>query len=169
MTSIIARSLSTQVGRYFLPLTLIRISFGLFFFASGLNKLIQPDNQQAMLHTMIEAGLPYPAFMATFVAGNEALFGFLLVLGLLSRLSALVLLVINIVALMTIGIHQIPADVTGLEWYSWLLYLPESVYILLCILIAVQGSGPLGLDLRLGRLLPTTGRWPQATGYHPYK
>ncbi|MNT28853.1 hypothetical protein D3C72_1645650 [compost metagenome] len=107
---------------------------------------------------MIEAGLPYPTFMATFVAGNEALFGFLLVLGLLSRLSASVLLVINIVALMTIGIHQIPADVTGLEWYSWLLYLPESVYILLCILISVQGSGPWGLDRRLGRLLPATGR-----------
>ncbi|WP_238155197.1 DoxX family protein [Aeromonas salmonicida] len=115
MTSIIARFLSTRSGRYFLPLTLIRIAFGLFFFASGLNKLIQPDNQQAMLHTMIEAGLPYPAFMATFVAGNETLFGLLLVFGLLTRLSSLVLLVINIVALVTIGLHQIPADVTGLE------------------------------------------------------
>ncbi|MCW0505273.1 DoxX family protein [Aeromonas piscicola] len=158
MISIIARFLSTRSGRYFLPLTLIRIAFGLFFFASGLNKLIQPDNQQAMLHTMIEAGLPYPAFMATFVAGNETLFGLLLVFGLLTRLSSLVLLVINIVALVTIGLHQIPADVTGLEWYSWLLYLPESVYILLCILLVVQGGGPWGLDRHLVRLLPEAGR-----------
>ncbi|MBR7628063.1 MULTISPECIES: DoxX family protein [Aeromonas] len=157
MKSLITCLLSTRSGRYFWPLALIRISFGLFFFASGLNKLIQPANQEAMLHTMIAAGLPYPALMAIFVATCETLFGVLLTLGLLTRLSALALLVINTVALVTIGLHQIPANVTGLEWYSWLLYLPESVYILLCILLVVQGCGPWGIDRPLGRKLAAPG------------
>ncbi|WP_288497642.1 hypothetical protein [uncultured Erwinia sp.] len=48
-------------GRFFLPLTLMRIAFGLFFFASGFNKVFVPANQAQMLETITEAGIFYPA------------------------------------------------------------------------------------------------------------
>ncbi|MEA5103550.1 DoxX family protein [Pantoea sp. S18] len=130
----------------FLPLTLMRVAFGLFFFASGFNKVFVAANQALMLETITEAGIPFPEFMSVFVASCETLFGLLLALGLFTRLGALVLLVISLVALFTVGLHHIPADLNLLTWYSWLLYLPESSYILMCVMLMVQGCGPWGID-----------------------
>ena len=138
--------LSSPGGGFFTPLALVRIAFGLFFFASGFNKVFVPANQAIMLETITEAGIPFPHFMAVFVAACETVFGLLLAIGLLTRLSALVLLCISTVALFTVGLHHIPADLNLLTWYSWLLYLPESGYILMAMLLMVQGCGPWGLD-----------------------
>lgn len=138
--------LSSPGGGFFTPLALIRIAFGLFFFASGFNKVFVPANQSIMLETITEAGIPFPQFMAVFVAACETVFGLLLAIGLLTRLSALVLLCISTVAFFTVGLHHIPPHINLLTWYSWLLYLPESGYILMAILLIVQGSGPWGVD-----------------------
>ncbi|HDT4958836.1 TPA: DoxX family protein [Enterobacter kobei] len=135
----------------FLPLTLIRLTFGLFFFASGFNKVFVPENQQLMLETISEAGIPYPHIMSVFVAICETLFGLLLAAGFLTRLSALVLMIISLVALFTVGLNQIPANLNLLTWYSWLLYLPEPSYILMSILLLVQGCGPYGVDRLIER------------------
>ena len=51
-----------------LPLTLMRVAIGLFFFASGFNKVFVPASQMMMLETITEAGIPFPALMAVFVA-----------------------------------------------------------------------------------------------------
>lgn len=40
-----------------LPLTVARIAIGLFFFASGFNKVFVPANQQLMLETLTDAGI----------------------------------------------------------------------------------------------------------------
>ncbi len=133
----------------FWPLTLIRVAFGLFFFTAGFNKLFVPENRAMMLETITEAGIFLPDLMAPFVSLSEAIFGLILAFGLLSRPSALVLLIINVVALMTVGIYQIPSGLSFLGWYSWLLYLPESPYILFSLLIMVQGSGPWAIDQKI--------------------
>lgn len=149
--SFLHRLLRTPAGATFLPLTLMRIAFGLFFFASGFNKVFVPENQALMLETITEAGIPFPAVMAVFVASCEMVFGLLLAAGFLTRLCALVLIIINFVALFTVGLHQIPDGLNLLTWYSWLLYLPESCYILMCLMLIVQGSGPWGMDSTLAR------------------
>ncbi|WP_343554827.1 DoxX family protein [Pantoea sp.] len=134
-------------GSYcFLPLTLMRVAFGLFFFASGFNKVFVPANQALMLETITEAGIPFPEVMSVFVASCETLFGLMLAFGLLTRLGALVLMIISLVALSTVGLHHIPDGLNLLTWYSWLLYLPESSYILMCVMLMVQGCGPWGID-----------------------
>jgi len=140
------RMLRTRQGAFFLPLSLMRVAFGLFFFASGYNKLFLAGNRAAMLETITGIGVAHPHVVTPVVAACEALFGALLVLGLLSRLSAAVLLTISTVALLMVGIEQIPAGQSVLGWYSWLLYLPESLYILICIMLLVQGGGPWSLD-----------------------
>ncbi len=133
------------------PLTLIRITFGLFYFALGLLKLFVPINRDLMLETMSDAGVPFPEFMAVLVASCEALFGLLLALGALTRLSALVLLVISLLSLITAGVYLLPMGYGVLVWYSSLFFLPETGYILMSLLLLVQDSGPLGIDKVLAR------------------
>lgn len=128
------------------PLTLSRIALGLFFFASGFNKLFVFENQQLMLETLVDAGIPFPAVMAVFVAFCECVIGLTLAMGLLTRLSALVLFTISTVALLTVGLHTIPQGINLLTWYSWLLYLPETLYMLLCLMLMVYGGTYLSLD-----------------------
>lgn len=125
---------------------IIRVAFGLFFFTSGFNKVFVPENQALMLETVQGAGIPYPHIMSVFVSSCEMLCGLLLASGLLTRLNAAVLMVITLVALFTVSLDGIPQGINLLTWYSWLLYLPESGYVLMCILLAVQGCGPFGLD-----------------------
>jgi len=147
----------TPGSRSFIPLMIMRIALGLFFFASGFNKVFMPENQALMLETITDAGIPFPAFMAFFVAGCETLFGLLMAAGFLTRLSALVLMIISLVALFTVGLHQIPANLNLLTWYSWLFYLPESAYIVICLLLIVQGGGPLSVDRPVAEHLALRG------------
>lgn len=141
----------TPGTRSFIPLAIIRIALGVFFFASGFNKVFVPENQAMMLETITNAGIPFPAFMAFFVAGCETVFGMLMAVGFLTRLSALVLMIISLTALFTVGLHHIPVNLNLLTWYSWLFYLPESVYIVICLMLVVQGGGPLSVDQFVAR------------------
>lgn len=137
--------MSPGSAAYF-PLTLMRVAIGLFFFASGFNKVFVPASQAMMLETITEAGIPFPAIAAVFVASCEMLCGLLLAGGILSRLNAAVLTLISVVALFTVGIHHIPGGISLLTWYSWLLYLPETLYMLILVMVIVQGSGPWSVD-----------------------
>ncbi|KAA5971607.1 DoxX family protein [Pantoea sp. M_9] len=145
--------LSASGEKCSLPLTVARIAVGLFFFASGFNKVFVPANQQLMLDTLTDAGIFFPGFMAPFVAACEMVFGLLLAMGFMTRLSSGVLMIISLVALCTVGIHQIPENLNLLTWYSWLLYLPESGYILMCLFLLVQGGGPVAVDRVIARRL----------------
>lgn len=131
---------------FFLPLLLMRVALGMFFFTSGFNKVFISENQETMLLTMMDAGIPYPAIMAVVVAIFETMTGLMLAMGLFTRLCALILLVISTVALLTVGLNIIPQNLSFVAWYSWLMYLPETAYMLICIFLVVQGSGPFGLD-----------------------
>ncbi|MDP0522206.1 DoxX family protein [Serratia marcescens] len=147
----------TPVTRSFIPLAIMRIALGVFFFASGFNKIFVPESQAMMLETITEAGIPFPAFMALFVAGSETLFGLLMTVGFLTRLSALVLMIISLVALFTVGLRHIPANLNLLTWYSWLFYQPESAYIVICLLLFVLGGGPLSVDRSVDQRLTLRG------------
>lgn len=72
--------------------------------------------------------------------------GLLLTLGLFSRFSALVLIIISTVALATIGIYTIPRGLNLIAWLSWLFYLPETLYIVLCLFPLTWGGTFCSLD-----------------------
>jgi putative oxidoreductase len=143
----------SPANKFHVPILLFRIALGLFFFVSGFNKLFVPENQKIMLETITDAGFPMPALVAVFVASCETIFGMFLAMGLLTRLSALFLMIISIVALLTVGIHQIPSGLNAMTWYSWLFYLPEGSYILIALSLIVQGCGPAGVDQWIYRRL----------------
>ena len=128
------------------PVFLCRLVVGIFFFTAGFNKLFVPENQLLMVDTIHDAGIPFPDVMAVVVAFLECSMGLLLTLGLFSRVSALVLMTISAVALVTIGIYTIPRGLNLIARLSWLFYLPETLYMVLCLLPVTWGGTFWSLD-----------------------
>ncbi|EMN5545700.1 DoxX family protein [Enterobacter cloacae] len=128
------------------PVFICRLVVGIFFFTAGFNKLFVTENQLLMVDTLHDAGIPFPDVMAVVVSFLECSMGLLLTLGLFSRVSALVLIMISTVALATIGIYTIPHGLNLIAWLSWLFYLPETLYIVLCLLPLTWGGTLCSLD-----------------------
>lgn len=128
------------------PVFICRLVVGIFFFTAGFNKLFVTENQLLMVDTLHDAGIPFPDVMAAVVSFLECSMGLLLTLGLFSRVSALVLMMISTVALATIGIYTIPHGLNLIAWLSWLFYLPETLYIVLCLLPLTWGGTLCSLD-----------------------
>ena len=78
---------------------LIRLMVGGVFFLEGLLKFLRPDELAAGRFAKI--GLPWPDVLGPFVGGVEILAGALVVLGLLTRFSAVPLLVIISTAILS--------------------------------------------------------------------
>ncbi len=81
-----------------LLLLLARIVAGVMFCVSGWNKVVTEAGRERMVHTLVDAGIPFPVFSAPVLGVIEWIAGGLLVLGLLSRPSALLLAAICAVA-----------------------------------------------------------------------
>ncbi|EKS6929457.1 TPA: DoxX family protein [Enterobacter bugandensis] len=128
------------------PVFICRLVLGVFFFSAGFNKLFVPENQLLMVDTLHDAGIPFPVVMAVVVAFLECSMGLLLTLGLFSRVSALILMVTSSVALITIGIYTIPRGLNLISWLSWLFYLPETLYVVLCLFPLTWGGTLCSLD-----------------------
>lgn len=140
------RCLQTSEVPAMFPVLLCRLVLGVFFFTTGFNKLFVVENQLLMVDTMYDAGIPFPTVMAVVVAFMECSMGLLLTLGLFTRLSALALFVISTVALVTIGIYTIPRELNLMAWLSWLFYLPETLYMVLCLLPITLGGTLCSVD-----------------------
>ncbi|NML71471.1 DoxX family protein [Chryseobacterium sp. RP-3-3] len=135
-----------------------RISIGLFFLITGLNKLFHPVFQGYMLKTISSLGFSNPQFMANFVAFNEAFWGLLLLLGLLTRFSSLSLIVIMLVALVTKDLHSIPTELVPLDpsvgtrpmdhftWLTYFFFLPQVLFIMLLGMFSLYGYKAFGID-----------------------
>lgn len=124
---------------------LARSAVGLLFLLSGAAKLFRGDRREMMLQTLREAGIPFPRSNAALVSAVEFVFGLLLVVGALTRLSCSMLGGVMIVAIATVrlrGIHAAsPAD-----WLSEFLYLPEVLYLVILAWLLLSGAGWLSVD-----------------------
>lgn len=127
--------------------TIGRIAIGIFFLITGANKLFNPVFQASMLKTITGIGFPFPQFTANLTASTEAIFGLLLAIGLFTRLSGIVLNVVLFTALFTFDIpNHIPKGLDIFTWYSYFLYLPQTLYILFLFIAISTGGGPVSLD-----------------------
>jgi putative oxidoreductase len=133
---------------------LIRVSIGLFFAISGARKLFVAGSRQTMYETLAAAKVPFPYLMTYFVSSVEFIGGSLVAVGLLSSLASLALSVDMAVAILTTKLSAMPKDVSPLEWFDNLLYLPEVLYVLIFVWMICSGPGKLSVDYWLaGRLL----------------
>lgn len=124
---------------------LARTSVGLLFFLSGRAKLFVAARRDSMRDTIHRAGLPWPDLSATAISVVEFVFGAMLMVGLFTTLSCLMLIGVMIGALATTQIPGIKAD-SLLDWLADFLYLPEVLYVIVLVWLLLAGPGWLSLD-----------------------
>jgi putative oxidoreductase len=114
----------------------VRIVVGWVFLWSGWGKLhILPR----MIENFREWGIPAPEILAPFVSGMEFVGGLLLLVGLLTRFTAVPMMVIMVVAILSAKL----ADVDSLET---LLGLEEVSYFVMFAWLGIAGPGPVSID-----------------------
>jgi putative oxidoreductase len=119
-----------------LPLLIARLSVGWVMVESGWGKL---HNLPDVVDFFRSLGIPAPELQAPLAAGSELLFGATLMLGLFTRLSAIPLMVIMTVAIVT-------AKREDLNGFSDLLGFIEYLYIALLLVLLVRGGGAWSAD-----------------------
>jgi len=143
---------------------LIRLLVGLVvFLPEGLQKFLYPELLGAGRFASI--GLPWPDFLGPFVGAFETLCGALIIVGLLTRLAAIPLIIIMLVAILStkmpilLGHPLLGFTLPALKRYGFwsmqhearadLCMLLGSLYLL------IRGGGGLSLDHRLQRRAPS--------------
>jgi len=123
-----------------LPPLFARLVVGWVFMWSGWTKL---NNLPAMIKNFTEWGIPFPQIMTPFVSGVEFFGGLLLLLGLFTRIAAVPLVIVMVVAIISAKWSQVDSleTLAGFE---------EVSYIALFGWLAVSGPGPVSLDYWLG-------------------
>jgi putative oxidoreductase len=104
-----------------------------------------------MYETLAGAGIPLPQFMTYFISSVDFISGCLLVIGLLSSLCCAALIIEMVVAITTVQLATIPRGLSFLNWLDDLLYLPETMYIIILIWLICSGPGRVSIDSRIAR------------------
>jgi uncharacterized membrane protein YphA (DoxX/SURF4 family) len=148
MRSTLMDLLFTGVGWTQLAMTLNRIAVGAFFMLSGYHKLFNAERHRTVVDELKALGVPALGFNQWWVPSVEFAGGAGVLLGLFAPLAALGLLVIILVAMATAGRQRIrlykPIDESD-RIDDWL-YLPETLYAFMLIIVIAAGAGPYSLD-----------------------
>jgi uncharacterized membrane protein YphA (DoxX/SURF4 family) len=131
-----------------LALTLNRIVVGAFFMLSGYHKLFDAERHRAFFDELKGLGVPALGFNQWWVPLVEFTAGGAVFIGLLAPLAALGLLAIILVAIATSGRQRIKLykQIDKADRIDHWLYLPETLYAFMLILIVSAGAGPYSLD-----------------------
>ena len=136
------------VGWTDVALTVNRVAVGAFFMLSGYHKLFNSQHHRAFVDELEALGIHAVRFNQWWVPSVEFAAGGAVFIGLLAPLAALGLFVIILVALATSGRQRIklykPIDEAD-RIDDWL-YLPETLYAVMLILVISAGAGPYSLD-----------------------
>jgi uncharacterized membrane protein YphA (DoxX/SURF4 family) len=148
MRSTVMDLLFGGVGWTGLAITLNRIAVGAFFMLSGYHKLFNAERHRSIVDELKTLGVPALGFNQWWVPSVEFAAGGAVLIGLLAPLAALGLLVIILVAMATSGRQRLnlykPIDEAD-RIDDWL-YLPETLYAFMLIMVVSVGAGPYSLD-----------------------
>ena len=136
------------IGWTDIALTLNRVAVGAFFLLSGYHKLFDAERHRTFVDELKSLSVHAVGFNQWWVPTVEFSAGGAVLIGLLAPLAALGLLVIILVAIATSGRQRIklykPID-EGDRIDDWL-YLPETLYAVMLIMVISTGAGPYSLD-----------------------
>jgi uncharacterized membrane protein YphA (DoxX/SURF4 family) len=131
-----------------LAIALNRIAVGAFFMLSGYHKLFNAERHRSIVDELKALGVPAVGFNQWWVPLVEFTAGSAVLVGLLAPLAALGLLVIILVAMATSGRRRIklykPIDESD-RIDDWL-YLSETLYAFMLLIVVSAGAGPYSLD-----------------------
>jgi uncharacterized membrane protein YphA (DoxX/SURF4 family) len=136
------------VGWTDIALTLNRVAVGAFFMLSGYHKLFNTERHRTFTDELKSLSVPALGFNQWWVPLVEFSAGGGVVIGLLAPLAALGLLVITIVAIATSGRQRIKLYkvIDAADRIDDWLYLPETLYAFMLIVVISVGAGPYSLD-----------------------
>ena len=135
--------LSSAVGRrlaWLAPLV-ARVTVGCVFATTGWGKL---HNLQKIVDYFTELGIPYPQYQAPFASANELVCGLLVLVGLATRVAAIPLIIVMLVAIRT-------AQWENVDSLAALVGLVEWAYIVIFAWLAISGPGPVSIDALIAR------------------
>ena len=145
------------VGWTEIALTLNRVAVGAFFMFSGYHKLFNVERHRALVDELKALGVPALGFNQWWVPSVEFSAGAAVFVGFMAPVAALGLLVIIMVAIATSGRQRIklymPIDKAD-RIDDWL-YLPETLYGVMLIVVVLAGAGPYSLDAVIAGLVRT--------------
>ncbi|MGA2905196.1 MAG: DoxX family protein [Candidatus Korobacteraceae bacterium] len=127
-------------------LLLVRILVGWVFVSEGIQKFLFPA--QLGVGRFEKIGIPSPHFMAPFVGAVEIVCGALLLFGLFTRLAAIPLLAVILVAIATTKIPMLAK--TGI-WSMLHEARTDFSMVLGLVFLLIAGAGSLALDARRER------------------
>src|SRR5471030_2288908 len=114
----------------------VRITVGVVFMGTGWTKL---HNLPAITKNFTALGIPAPEILTPFVSGVEFVGGLLLLIGLFTRLTAVPLMIVMVVAIILARL----GDVTSLEDFFGS---EEVAYFVIFAWLAIAGPGPVSVD-----------------------
>ena len=143
-----ARGLALAEGLAWTAPLIARLVIGLVFVKTGWGKLHNLDHVIEFFRSL---GIPAPQIQAPFAATMEFLCGLAVLVGLCTRLAAIPLMVIMVVAIKTAKGADFADAHDPIEWLNALFGLSEFLYIVLLVWLATRGAGALALDRFLAR------------------
>jgi uncharacterized membrane protein YphA (DoxX/SURF4 family) len=143
------------VGWTGIAFTLNRVAVGLCFMFSGYHKLFNAERHRVFADELKSLHVHAVGINQWWVPLVEFSAGAAVVVGLLTPLAALGLLVVILVANATTGRERIKAykPIDRADRIDDWLYLPETIYAFLLILIISAGAGPYSLDAAILNLV----------------
>jgi putative oxidoreductase len=127
-----------------IPTLLIRLTAGSIFLSEGLQKFITPAATGA--GRFAKLGFSNPSFWAYFTGSFEMVCGVLLLIGLLTRIAAIPLLIIMVVAFIT---TKIPILIDQGLWSFAHGYRTDFAMTMLLIYLIIYGGGNGSIDQKI--------------------
>jgi putative oxidoreductase len=125
---------------------LVRLLVGVVFLSEGIQKFLFPTTLG--IGRFIKIGIPAPQFLAPFVGVVEIVCGTLLIIGLLTRLAALILLIDITVAILT---TKVPMLAKVGFWATMHEARTDICMWLGSLFLLIVGAGPWSVDARVLR------------------
>jgi uncharacterized membrane protein YphA (DoxX/SURF4 family) len=136
------------VGWTDIALALNRVAVGMFFMFSGYHKLFNAERHRLFADELRSLHVHAVRINQWWVPLVEFSAGVAVVIGLVAPLAAFGLLVIILVAIATTGRERIRAykPIDKADRIDDWLYLPETLYAVMLIVVISAGAGPYSLD-----------------------
>ena len=128
-------------------------------YALGYHKLFNPERHRELANQLKELGVHAVGFNQWWVPTVEFTAGGAVVIGFLAPLAAFGLLVLILVAIVTSGPQRIKAykPIDQADRIDDWLYLPETLYAFMLIMVISAGAGPYSLDAWILGLIDKRG------------
>jgi uncharacterized membrane protein YphA (DoxX/SURF4 family) len=136
-------------------LALNRVAVGMFFIFSGYHKLFNTERHRQFTDELRTLRVHAVRINQWWVPLVEFSAGGAVVIGLIAPLAAFGLLVIILVAIATTGQERIKAynPIDKADRIDDWLYLPETLYAVMLIVVILSGAGPYSIDAAILSLI----------------